>query len=45
MMLKKIVYSYVTVLDLIVVAIILIAAFTIAKGLCLYLKRFLKETA
>jgi small-conductance mechanosensitive channel len=40
---KKAIYGSVTVLDLIVVAIVLIIAFTVAKGLSAYLRRFLKE--
>ena len=43
MILKKVIYGSVTVLDLIVVAIVLIIAFTVAKGLSAYLRRFLKE--
>ena len=43
MILKKVIYGSVTVLDLIVVAIVLLIAFTVAKGLSAYLKRFLKE--
>lgn len=43
MILRKIVYGSVTVLDLIVVATALIVAIMVAKGLSLYLRRFLKE--
>ena len=43
MILKKVIYGSVTILDLIVVAIVLLIAFTVAKGLSAYLRRFLKE--
>jgi len=43
MILKKVIYGSVTVLDLIVVAIVIIIAFSVAKGLSAYLRRFLKE--
>jgi small-conductance mechanosensitive channel len=43
MIFKKVLYGSVTVLDLMVVVIVLLIAFAIAKGLSVYLKRFLKE--
>ena len=43
MILKKIVYSNVTVFDLIVAAVIFIIAVAVARGVSVYLRRFLKE--
>jgi small-conductance mechanosensitive channel len=43
MIFNKVVYGNVTVWDLIIVAIVLIIGFTVAKTLSVYLRRFLKE--
>ena len=43
MILKKVIYGSVSLLDLILVAIVILVAFTIAKGLSAYLRRVLKE--
>ncbi|MEW6670755.1 MAG: mechanosensitive ion channel family protein [Thermodesulfobacteriota bacterium] len=43
MILNKVVYANVTLLDLLIVGIILVVALSAAKGLSIYLRRFLKE--